>query len=511
MEALPIVVPQERGAARLATWQSDEGFRDFAESIVQHVDEVFFWCDPDRLTPYFVSHSFERIWGQPCESAYADPSSWIESILPEDRDRVTREFELAGISGQAQVEYRIMRPDGDIRWIWTRLFPAWTQAGEVKRLIGIAQDCTERKQAAKAQAFLASIVESSDDSIIGTDLDGKILSWNQSAERLFGYHAEEAIGKLITLLFPKDSGDHLGVLKKIRHEERIERFDSMRIGKDGLPIDVSVILSPIKDAFGRLQGVSAIYRDISALKRADWELLKAKEAAESANTAKSEFLANMSHEIRTPMNGILGMTDVLLDSGPTAEQREYLEIVKYSAESLLTVIHDILDFSKIEAQKLNLERKEFNLKEILDATLREMAIHADMKGVALAVLVRPEIPAVVSGDSGRLRQILVNLMANAIKFTEAGEVLVTVAPSLDDSRMLHFSVRDTGIGVPPDKLNMIFDAFTQVDASSTRKFGGTGLGLTIAARLVEMMGGKIWVESDGSSGSTFHFTFCLEA
>src|SRR5580704_5330928 len=285
-EAPPTLLPKSNGAES-PNRHSDEGFRDFAESIVQQIDEAFFWRDPDSLRPYFVSHAYQRIWGQSCQSAYADPSSWIESIHPEDRDRVIREFKNSATAGQTQVEYRIIRPDGDVRWIWARTFPVLSETGEVTRLIGIAQDCTERKQAEKMRAFLASIVESSDDSIIGTDLDGKILSWNQGAEKLFGYTAEEAIGKHITILFRVDlRADHLKSLQKIRRQEQIERFEGVRVRKDGTPIDVSIILSPIKDTLGQLQGVSAIYRDITASKRADAELVKAKEAAEAASRAK---------------------------------------------------------------------------------------------------------------------------------------------------------------------------------------------------------------------------------
>ena len=475
---------------------SDDGFREFAESIVQHIDEVFFWRDPSSLKPYFVSHAYERIWGQSCLSVYADPSSWITSIHPEDLERVTCEFERAASANQAQIEYRILRPDGEIRWIWARTFLVPTETSAASRLIGIAQDITERKQAEKMRAFLASIVESSDDSIIGTNLDGRILSWNQGAERLFGYTAEEALGKHITLLFPASHrADYLKSLNKVRHQEHIERFESVRVGKSGIPIDVSVILSPIRDTSGRLQGVSAIYRDITASKRADAELVKAKEAAEAASRAKSTFLATMSHEIRTPMNGILGMTELVLDSELTADQRANLELVHLSAESLLTVINDILDFSKIEAGKLDFESISFDLRDRLGEIMQTLGFRAHQKGLELIYDVHPDVPATLSGDPGRLRQILVNLVGNAIKFTEQGQILVNVEleSTTPESVCAHFSVRDTGVGIPAEHQEKIFEPFSQADQSMTRKYGGTGLGLTICSRLVEMMGGRIWV------------------
>jgi two-component system sensor histidine kinase/response regulator len=483
------------------------GFRDFAESIVQHIDEVFFWRDADRPIPYFVSHAYERIWGRTCASVYATPSSWIESIYPEDRDRVMREFERAGTSEQTQVEYRIVRSDGDVRWIWSRTFPILDEAGGVKRLIGIAQDCTERKQAEETRAFLASIVESSDDCIISAGLDGTIRTWNRGAQRLLGYTPEEAIGENVSMLFlSSHQRDYLKTRDKISGDERIERFESVRVAKGGAPIDVSVIISPVKDESGCLIGMSGIFRDIGLRKLKDAELLKAKEAAEAANRSKNEFLANISHEIRTPMNGIIGLTEVVLDSEMTAQQREYLGIVKQSAESLLTIINDILDFSKIEALMLNLERHAFELRPAIGAIMQEMSVHADKKGLALIADVRPEAPDPVYGDRARLRQVLVNLIGNAIKFTDKGRVAVHVKLSSENRNLLHFEIQDTGIGIPTDMKAVIFNAFTQIDSSSTRKFGGTGLGLAIAARLVEMMEGRIWVESDGHTGSTFHFT-----
>ncbi len=491
--------------------ECDDGFREFSESLVENIDEVFFWCNPDSIKPYFVSHAYERIWDRPCASAYAEPSSWLDAIHAEDRDRVIAAFERALVIGEVQLEYRITRRNGSIRWIFARTFPYRDASGALQRVIGIAQDCTDRILAQKTQAFLASIVESSDDSIIGTDLNGRILSWNHGAEKLFGYTGDEVLGKKITLLFPPERvDDDAKTIQKIRAHETIERFDSVRIGKDGGAIDVSVILSPIRDSFGNVQGVSAIYRDVTDKVRADATLRSAIAAAEAANRAKSEFLANMSHEIRTPMNGIIGMTEVLLETDLSPDQRDYLQIVKNSSDLMLEVINDILDFSKIEAGHLELDLAPFNIRDHIEETEKSLALKAHEKGLELACSVSPTVPEEVVGDATRVRQVLVNLLGNAIKFTAEGEVELEVDAEMDGEKaILTFSVRDTGIGIPLEKQGIIFNAFSQADGSTTRNYGGTGLGLAISSRLVAAMGGKIWVESHTGRGSRFCFTASL--
>jgi PAS domain S-box-containing protein len=408
----------------------------------------------------------------------------------------------------------------------------------IERATHLAGIAIERKQMEEAlredkQRF-QDLFENSPDAIFVEALDGRVLDVNPAACRLHGLGHESLIGKHVLELVPPDEREEVARNFTKQAQSEQDQVEGFSWTADGRAVPVEIKSSRINYA-----GAPAVLfhvRDITERKRAEMELKQAKEKAEEANRAKSEFLANMSHEIRTPMNGILGMTELALGTALSTEQREYLELVKTSADGLLTIINDILDFSKIEAGKLDLDAIDFPLRESLSETIKPLALRAQQRGLSLTWEVAPDVPEALVGDVGRVRQILINLIGNAIKFTAQGGVRVSVSrmedeevkiadraasagippSSILDSRfsiLLRFAVSDTGIGIAPEKQRLIFEAFAQADGSTTRCYGGTGLGLTISARLVEMMGGRMRVESEVGRGSTFSFTvnFALPA
>jgi PAS domain S-box-containing protein len=363
----------------------------------------------------------------------------------------------------------------------------------------------------RQKRYYEALLESSPSAIVTIDLDATVTSWNPAAERLFGYTRAEAIGQNIDDLVAArdDLREEAAAMTHRGATEGQAQLVTRRVRKDGSLVDVHIVGAPIVVG-GEQVGLYAIYSDVRELQRARRE-------AEAATEAKSAFLATMSHEIRTPMNAVIGMTELLLGTKLDAEQRSFAEVIRTSGEALLSVINDILDFSKIEAGRLDLELHPFDLRDCVESAMELVAPTASDKALDLAYLLGPAAPEALVGDAARLRQILLNLLNNAVKFTEEGEIVVTVeAESLgrqDGPRSryrVHFSVRDTGIGIPPERVETLFESFMQLDASTTRRYGGTGLGLAISRRLAEAMGGGIWVESRVGEGSTFHFTIDAE-
>ena len=445
--------------------------------------------------------------------------------------------------------------------------------GSLDCILVLVQDITERKLAEEAlrdsEARHRAILEATLDGIITIDERGRIEAVNPATERLFGYKASEMIGANVKMLMPSPYHEkHDGYLANyVRTGQRkIIGIGREVVGrrKDGtnFPMDLSIskvhvgqrrlFTGLVHDVSERKQAEEdlrtardqlelRVQQRTAELHRANQQLSQAKEAAEAANRAKSAFLANMSHEIRTPMNAIIGMTELVLEGQLAPRQRDFLKVVAESGQALLRLINDILDLSKIEAGKLALGAMDFDLDENLGDTMRSLAIRAESKGLELACRIRPDVPIFLRGDPDRLRQVVVNLVGNAIKFTQKGEVILDVAreaahgdcpdfravagagdarhgrengtvpfSASDNAVVLHVAVSDTGIGIPQDKQRAIFEMFEQADTTTTRRFGGSGLGLAIASRLVDLMHGRMWVDSQLGRGSTFHFTAKLE-
>ncbi|HKS81271.1 MAG TPA: response regulator [Candidatus Acidoferrales bacterium] len=442
---------------------------------------------------------------------------FLEILHPEEQEKVA-ELAQRHFRGEAPAdnfETRFLTNGGEVVWIGLRVSPVRDREGRLLYGLAILENITERIMAeealSKERQALRALIDNMPDFMYVKDTDSRFVVANVSLARLVGKKTpDELIGKSDFDFFaPEMARSFFEAERKVINSGEAE----VNLGETvpdagGGESEILTTKVPIRDKAGKVIGIAGIGRDITDRKKAEVELLRAKEAAEAASRAKSEFLANMSHEIRTPMNGIIGMTELALDTELTSEQREYLSLVKTSAHSLLTILNDILDFSKIEAGKMDIELADFALRQSIGETMKTLGFRAHEKRLELAWRVSPNVPEHFSGDAGRLRQVLVNLVGNAIKFTSHGEVVVeAAADELDDEKtLLHFTVRDTGIGIPKEKQKIIFEAFTQADGSTTRMYGGTGLGLTITSRLVELMGGRIWVESEPGAGSTFHFT-----
>jgi PAS domain S-box-containing protein len=411
--------------------------------------------------------------------------------------------------------------DGALFWVEASIVPICDEAGQVLQYVAIRTDITAHKRLKenlrREQRFLQSVMDTLGEGLYTIDAQGLCTFVNRKAETMLGWSRAELEGRNMHDLIHYQKADgaplhkeQCAILSCIRDGRACQSDADFFTRRDGTLFAVSLVASPLLEN-DRPVGSVVAFQDITERKRFEAEILRAKESAEQANRAKGDFLATVSHEIRTPMNGIIGMTDLALDTDLSREQREYLVMVKNSADSLLDIINDILDFSKIEAGHIELECIAFRAHELIATALRPLGVRAQQKGLELVYEAQPEIPETLLGDPGRLRQILVNLVGNAIKFSRTGDIRIHVGVvQLDAAQVvLRFSVRDRGIGIAPQQQQTIFAPFTQADTSTTRRFGGTGLGLAICARLVEAMGGEIGVDSAPGRGSTFHFTVRL--
>jgi len=441
----------------------------------------------------------------------------LRTEFPRPYGDICRELERTG-RWEGEVVHRL--PDGSRVTVESRWALHRDAHGRPTQVLELGTNVSERRRTEEERDRLSRqlelILRSVEDGICGVDAEGRVTFVNVAAQRMLGHDVSDLVGRQQHPIIHHSYADGTPypveacpLWRTLQSGESNLSTEEVFWRKDGSSFPVEFRSSPLMDDEGIIGAVVA-FRDISDRLRAERELIRAKDEAERANRIKSEFLANMSHEIRTPMNGIIGMAELLLDTPLDRRQREHLEMVRTSAESLLRIINEILDFSKIEAGRLELEHAPFSLRDAIGDTVRAHTVRAQQKGLAVSCEVAREVPDSVVGDVGRVRQIIVNLLSNAIKFTATGEVSVRVAvanvPIGPNETVLHVSVRDTGIGIPRARQQAIFEAFTQADSSTTREFGGTGLGLTISSQLVRLMGGRIWVESWPGRGSTFHFT-----
>jgi two-component system sensor histidine kinase/response regulator len=500
-------------AERNQAQQSLEERTAFLNSLIQNspvaivaigVDDRIKMCNPAFETIFRFRQP--EILGRPLLQLLA-PADLVDEV------KANKKKPLAGET--SHIVTRRKRSDGtsvDVEAYSVPLSSGGVQTGAVL----LYMDITHRKKAELALEertnFLDSLIEMSPLAVAVLNPDFRLRMCNRAFEGLFLYRRQEILGRHLSRLIPAN----LRLEGEAHHDALVSgktlHVTTQRRRSDGTEVDVEVFSVALRGT-GDSAGYLLLYQDITERKLAENALLHAKDAAESASRAKSEFLANMSHEIRTPMNGIIGMTELALDTELTAEQREYLNMVKTSAASLLSLINDILDFSKIEAGKLDLDMSDFSLRQSIGETLKALGFRAHQKGLELAWRVAEDVPDYLAGDAGRVRQVLVNLVGNAVKFTERGEVVVEIERDPESTEaivVLHFCVRDTGIGIAKEKQDMVFGAFTQADSSTTRKYGGTGLGLAITKRLIDLMGGKLWLESEPGVGSAFHFTIRFE-
>lgn len=475
---------------------------------------------------YYLSPRWNKILGYAEGELPNVESIFFDLIHPDDKTRASEAFHRhLEYKERYTTELRLRHKNGSFRWVLDRGEAIRDNDGRPLRMVGSITDITERKAAeaellkyrehleelvAMATTEVKAIVQTAVNGVITIDTSGVIRLFNPAAERLFGWTADEVIGRNVSILMPEPiASEHDGYIQRFLETREakiigIEREVTAK-RKDGRTFPANLAVGHAVLVEGRHLFVAFI-SDISAQKQAEHELRLAKEAAEAAAKAKANFLANMSHEIRTPMNTVIGFAEVVLQNQnlPT-DTLKHVATILNSGKHLLSVINDILDFSKIEAGKIDLETVCFNLPSALQDCLHIMSLRATEKGLRIELKIEEDLPQYFLGDPNRLRQVILNLVGNAVKFTESGLITVAIEKT-GEPDMLHFCISDTGIGMTKEQTERVFEPFSQADTTTSRRFGGTGLGTTISKQLVELMGGRIWVESDWGVGSHFHFT-----
>ena len=435
----------------------------------------------------------------------------LKELYPAKEWRRMRSSRVGRSGIKTNVETQMFKKDGSILDVSVSVSVLKDTDGNMIGSIGIIRDITAAKAAERkireSENKIRIILDNSAASITLTDEEERIVSWNPYTENLLGMKKKDLYLKHISTLYPKEEWEKIRA-QNIRKTGSKHHLETKIVKKTGEEVDVDLSVNMLTDEDKKITGSVGIMQDITQQKRAQEMLIQAKQAAEEANSAKSLFLANMSHEVRTPINTVIGMIDLTLDLTLDQEQRDNLEVAKDASVNLLSLLNDILDLSRVEAGKISLEDIEFHLHNVAHSVTKGMSVLAKKKNLETILKVHDDVPKIVEGDPVRIRQVIVNLINNAIKFTHKGSITteIKVASRSKDQVMLLFSVIDQGIGIPKSKQDKIFDIFAQADDSTTRRFGGTGLGLAISKRLVEMMGGRIWVESEEGKGSAFNFT-----
>ncbi len=501
--------------------------------ISEHTYDWQSWRDLDGNL-IWLNPAVERITGYSVKECMAMTDYPRPLIDEQDWDLFQKHADMA-LSGQGrqEVQLRVRHKDNREVWVSAAYEPVLDKNGRIIGLAGATKDITEQKEAERELRFMSKVFKDGADPILIMDLSLHIIDMNESSIPAYGYTREELLGKHLSLLVPNEKAVHdrgLELILRCINGEVIQNFEWMRARKDGEVIPTLLTISLLKDEKGAPMGIATMSKDISPLKKVEKELKdyrdhleelvrertadleEARLVAEEATKAKSDFLANMSHEIRTPLNAVIGFAHLALQTALDPLQFDYIQKIQTGSKALLGVINDILDFSKIEAGKLNMESIEFSLEDVLDTVTNLVGIKAQEKGLEVVYNIEPSIPQMLIGDPIRLGQVLINLTNNAVKFTEKGEIVLgcSLLAADSDEAELKFYVKDTGIGMTKEHLAKLFEAFSQADSSTTRKYGGTGLGLFISESLVEMMNGRIWVESEYGKGTTFSFTVRLE-